>query len=254
MKKVDLNCDFAESFGAYTIGCDEKILPMISSVNIACGWHGGDPVIMRKAVAKAKENNVAVGAHPGFPDLMGFGRRPMKISPEEAQAYVQYQTGALLAFCLEAKIELQHVKPHGALYNMAAKDPTLARAVCRAVKGVSEDLILLALSGSEMAKAAEEENLPFRQEVFADRGYLPDGTLVPRGSEGAIITDEELAVKRVIRMITEGKVTANNGEDIVIKADSVCLHGDNEKAVLFAEKISAALSEAGIAVTPLGRM
>lgn len=254
MKKVDLNCDFAESFGAYNIGCDEKILPFVSSVNIACGWHGGDPLIMDRAVSEAAKAGVGVGAHPGFYDLMGFGRRQMKISPDEAKAYVQYQTGALLAFCLEHKVSLQHVKPHGALYNMAAKDPALARAVCRAVKAVSSDLILLALSGSEMVKAAEEENLPYRQEVFADRGYLPDGNLVPRGSEGAVITDEAKAVSRVIRMITEGKVTANDGSDIAIRADSVCLHGDNEKAVLFAEKIAAALKQADIQIVPLGKL
>lgn len=251
MKKVDLNCDFAESFGAYTIGCDQKILPLVSSVNIACGWHGGDPVIMGKAVRAAAENGVGIGAHPGFYDLMGFGRRPMKISPDEAKAYVQYQTGALLAFCLENNTPLCHVKPHGAFYNMAAKDPVLARAVCRGVKAVSSELILLALSGSEMCRAAEEENLPYRQEVFADRGYLPDGNLVPRGQEGAVITNEEEAVVRVVKMVTEGKVTANDGSELSICADSICLHGDNEKAVLFAEKISAALQKADVAVTPL---
>ena len=251
MKKVDLNCDFAESFGAYTIGCDQKILPLVSSVNIACGWHGGDPVIMGKAVRAAAENGVGTGAHPGFYDLMGFGRRPMKISPDEAKAYVQYQTGALLAFCLENNTPLCHVKPHGAFYNMAAKDPVLARAVCRGVKAVSSELILLALSGSEMCRAAEEENLPYRQEVFADRAYLPDGNLVPRGQDGAVITNEEEAVVRVVKMVTEGKVTANDGSELSICADSICLHGDNEKAVLFAEKISAALQKADVAVTPL---
>lgn len=251
MKKVDLNCDYAESFGAYKIGCDEQILPLVSSINVACGWHGGDPLMMERAVSEAAKRGTGIGAHPGFPDLMGFGRRQIKISPDEAKAYIQYQTGALLAFCLEKHVPLCHVKPHGALYNMAAKDPKLAEAVCKAVKGVSSDLILLALSGSEMCRAAEEINLPYRQEVFADRGYMPDGSLVPRGSEGAIITDEDEAVKRVIRMITEGKVTANDGSEISIRTDSVCLHGDNEKAVLFAEKISAALPAAGIEITQL---
>ena len=217
MPYIDLNCDLGESFGAYTIGMDEKVIPFITSANVACGFHAGDPLVMQRTVALCKQSGVAVGAHPGFPDLQGFGRRQMKLTPAEAKACVQYQIGALKAFCDAAGVPLHHVKSHGALYNMAGKDRALADAICVAVK-----------------------------EVFADRGYRPDGSLVPRGTPGAMIEDEDEAIARVIRMVTEGKVTANDGTDIAIQADSVCVHGDGPKALAFVEKIGAALQAAGV--------
>lgn len=248
MMKIDLNCDLGESFGAYRIGMDEQVLPLITSANVACGFHAGDPQTMAKTAALCREYQVCVGAHPGLPDLMGFGRRAMAVSPAEAKAYVIYQIGALKGFCSAAGIPLTHVKPHGALYNMAAKDYALARAICEALEETDRKLKLLALSGSQMLKAAADVGILGVSEVFADRGYRPDGTLVPRGEPGAVITEEDEAVRRVVRMVREGRVTANDGTDIPIRADSVCIHGDGEKALLFVKKIRAGLKEAGIAV------
>ncbi len=247
MPHIDLNYDLGESFGAYTIGMDEKVIPFITSANVACGFHAGDPLVMQRTVALCKQSGAAVGAHPGFPDLQGFGRRQMKLTPAEAKACVQYQIGALKAFCDAAGVPLHHVKPHGALYNMAGgKDRALADAICAAVKESAPGAVLLALSGSEMVKAAQAIGLPVANEVFADRGYRPDGSLVPRGTPGAMIEDEDEAIARVIRMVTEGKVTANDGTDIAIQADSICVHGDGPKALAFVEKIGAALQAAGV--------
>ena len=246
MPSIDLNFDLGESFGAYTIGMDAEILPYVTSANIACGFHAGDPSVMQKSVLLCKKYGVQVGAHPGLPDLQGFGRRRMAIFPAEAEADVMYQIGALKAFCDAAGVPLHHVKPHGALYNMAARDPVLAAAICRAVQAAAPGAVLLALSGSEMVKAAQAIGLPVANEVFADRGYRPDGSLVPRGTPGAMIEDEDEAIARVIRMVTEGKVTANDGTDIAIQADSVCVHGDGPKALAFVEKIGAALQAAGV--------
>lgn len=254
MYQVDLNCDLGESFGAYTIGMDEQVIPFITSANVACGFHASDPLVMEKTVKLAKENDVCVGAHPGFPDLMGFGRRNMKISPAEAKAYVMYQIGALDAFCREQGIAMQHVKPHGALYNMAGKDAGLAEAICEGIKAVNPKLILLAPMGSQMLAAAEAMGLSCAKEVFADRAYEEDGSLVARSKPGAMVTDEELAVNRVIRMITEGKVETITGKDIPIQADSVCVHGDGPKALLFVQKIRKALTEAGIEITPIHKI
>ena len=251
MKPIDLNCDLGESFGAYTIGMDAQVIPYVTSANVACGFHAGDPLVMQRTVDLCRQHGVAIGAHPGLPDLVGFGRRNMDISPEEAKAAVMYQVGALKAFCDAAHLPLRHVKPHGALYNMAAKDRRLALAICEGVKALDPTLILLGLSGSEMLAAARDIKLPFASEVFADRGYLPDGSLVPRKLPGAIIQDEALAIARVVRMAAEGKVLANDGTDIAIEADSVCVHGDSAHALLFVEKIRAALSAAGIPVAPL---
>lgn len=251
MYQVDLNCDLGESFGAYTIGMDEQVIPYISSANIACGYHASDPMVMARTVQMAKKAGVAVGAHPGFPDLVGFGRRNMKISPAEAKAYVMYQIGALEAFCKANAMEMQHVKPHGALYNMAGKDYKLAKAICEGIKEVNAELILLGLSGSQMILAAEGTGLPCAKEVFADRAYEEDGSLVARTKEGAMITDEDLAVSRVIRMIKEGKTESITGKDIPIEAHSICVHGDGEKALAFVQKIRKALEREGIEIAPL---
>lgn len=250
MAKIDLNCDLGESYGAYTIGMDAEVLPYVTSANIACGFHAGDPQVMKRSVELCVQNGVAIGAHPGLPDLQGFGRRKMAISPADAEADVMYQVGALKGFCEAAGVPLHHVKPHGALYNMAAKDHELALAIARAVKAVAPEAILLALSGSEMIKAADEIGLRAASEVFADRGYQPDGTLVPRGSEGAMITDETLAIARVLQMAEAGTVVANDGSTVALQADSVCVHGDGPKALTFVRQLSAALPAAGIDVRP----
>lgn len=252
MVKVDLNADLGESFGAYKIGNDEQILPLITSANVACGYHAGDPLVMQKTVRLAAENGIAIGAHPGFPDLMGFGRRNIACSPAEAKAYVLYQLGALDAFCRANGAKLKHVKPHGALYNMAAKDKALAAAICEAVAEFDSSLFFLGLSGSEMIAAARETGLQAVSEVFADRAYEENGTLVARTKPGAMIADEEEAIARVVRMVTQGTVTALSGKEIAIEADSVCVHGDGEKALLFVKKIRAALAENGVALAPIG--
>ena len=251
MFRVDLNSDLGESFGRYTIGMDDKIIPMITSANVACGYHASDPVVMNKTLAMAKEAGIRVGAHPGFPDLMGFGRRNLSVSQEEAKAYTLYQLGALDEFCRINGLKMQHVKPHGALYNMAAKDYELSKAICEAIKEFDQELIVLALSGGELAHAAKDMGLRTALEVFADRAYEEDGTLVNRRKEGAMITDETLAISRVVRMIKEKKVTAITGKDIPIQADSVCVHGDGEKALAFVEKIRAALQDEGIEICSL---
>lgn len=251
MIKVDLNSDVGESFGAYKLGLDVEVLKHVTSANIACGFHAGDFMVMEKTVAMAVKNNVGIGAHPGFPDLQGFGRRQMKLTPEEVKNLIIYQVGALAAFAQAKGQTLQHVKAHGSLYNQAAKDPALAEAIACGIKAAAPDTILLGLAGSEMIQAAEKVDLKAAQEVFADRGYNPDGTLVPRSQPGAMIHDPGIAIPRVVRMVTEGKVTAVNGEDIDICADSICVHGDNPEAIEFVKSIRAALEDAGVKVVPL---
>ena len=251
MYRVDLNCDLGESFGNYKLGMDDAVLPFMTSANVACGFHASDPVVMMKTVDLAVKNNAAIGAHPGFPDLQGFGRRNMVMTPVEIKAMVMYQIGALNAFCAAKGVKLQHVKPHGALYNMAGKDRKMAEAIVEAIKAVDPSLILLAPATSLMYVCAKEQRLPCACEVFADRAYEEDGSLVARSKEGSMITDEDVAVARVIRMIKEGKVTAITGKDIDIKAESVCIHGDGPKAVAFAEKITSALKNEGIEIAPM---
>lgn len=251
MYAIDLNSDLGESFGAYVMGRDDQIIPLISSANVACGFHAGDPVTMDKTAKVCKAAGAAIGAHPGFADLVGFGRRNMAVSPAEAKAMITYQIGALDAFCKANGLKMQHVKPHGALYNMAAKDATLARAICEGIYAYDPTLILLGLAGSEMIAQAKAIGLPWAAEVFADRAYEDDGTLVARTNPGAMIHDEDEAVARVIRMIKDGKVTSISGKDIDITPDSVCVHGDSEKALLFVQKIRSALESEGIAIRPL---
>lgn len=245
---VDLNSDLGESFGAYKMGRDTDIIPLVSSANVACGFHAGDPTIMAKTAALCAQHHTSIGAHPGFPDLVGFGRRNMQVSPEDVRSMVLYQIGALDAFCKASGIRLRHVKPHGALYNMAAKDAALAQAICEAVLTYDDSLVLLGLAGSRMIEKARELGLPYASEVFADRAYEDDGTLVARSKPGSMITDEDLAVARVIRMIKEHKVTSITGKEIEICPDSVCVHGDSEKALLFVKKIRRALEEEGISI------
>ncbi len=253
MLRVDLNCDLGESFGNYKLGLDEEVIKFISSANVACGFHASDPLVMAKTVKIAKDAGVAVGAHPGFPDLTGFGRRNMNVLPAELKAMVQYQIGALKAFCDSNKIKMQHVKPHGAMYNMAAKDEKLAIAIAEGIAEVDDSLILLGLSGSEMLKAAEKMGLKSKKEVFADRAYEEDGTLVARTKPGSMITDENLAIERVLQMIKKGSVKAVTGKEIPIEADSICVHGDSPKALDFVKKIRAALLSEEIELCAMGK-
>jgi UPF0271 protein len=251
MYQVDLNSDLGEAFGIYTLGMDRDIIKFISSANIACGWHGGDPLVMDDTVAFCKENAVAVGAHPSLPDLMGFGRRNMSITPKEAKAYLKYQLGAFWAFATSYGVKVQHVKPHGALYNMAAVDKPLAMALAEAVYEVNPEIIFLGLANSCMIAAAKECGLGFAAEVFADRAYNPNGTLVSRSEPNAVIHDINLCISRVIRMVKENKVETINGEDISIKPDSICVHGDTPEALEFVRAIRIAFAEHKIEVKNL---
>lgn len=251
MYKVDLNSDLGESFGAYTIGLDSEVIAHVSSANVACGYHAGDPLVMAKTVAAAKSAGVAVGAHPGYPDLMGFGRRNMVCTPKEVKAYIQYQLGALMAFTTAQGVKLQHCKPHGALYNMAGKDIDLSLAIAEAIYEVDKDVILLGLAGSKMLQAGKQVGLRVASEVFADRAYQADGSLVPRSKPGAVIHDKDEAIARTIRMVTEGKVTAITGEEVSIDAHSICVHGDNPSAVEFVKNIRAKLQAEGVTIAPI---
>ncbi|CAD5244660.1 LamB/YcsF family protein [Thermococcus camini] len=249
--KVDLNSDLGESFGRYKLGLDEEVMNHITSANVATGWHAGDPIVMRRTVRLAKEKGVAVGAHPGYPDLLGFGRRYMKLTPEEARNYILYQIGALYAFTKAEGIELQHVKPHGALYNALVGEEKLARAVIEGIADFDKNLIFVALSGSRPAEIAGEMGVKVAHEVFADRAYNPDGTLVPRSQPGSVIHEEEEIAERVISMVKEGRVKAINGEWVELKADTICVHGDNPKAVEIAKHIREVLEEEGVKVVPM---
>lgn len=245
---VDLNSDVGESYGTYKLGLDEEVLKHVSSVNIACGWHAGDPMVMEKTVALANKNMLGIGVHPGYPDLLGFGRRNMDISPKEARNYLIYQVGALAAFARAAGTTIQHVKLHGAFYNMVSAEPALAKEVAGAILDVDKNLTVLALAGSKLVKAAQEAGLKVAEEVFADRAYNSDGSLVSRKLPGAVIHNKELAIERVKRMVVEGKVTAIDGTDININADSICVHGDNPEAVAFVKLIRESLEADGIQV------
>jgi 5-oxoprolinase (ATP-hydrolysing) subunit A len=250
---VDLNCDMGESFGAWTMGQDQALLPYITSANIACGFHAGDPQVMQQTVAMALQQGVALGAHPGLPDLQGFGRREMQLSPREAYALVLYQTGALAAFAQAAGGELRHVKPHGALYNMAAANGSLAEAIAEAVWAFNPRLILFGLAGSELVKAGQQRGLTTAQEVFADRTYQQGGSLTPRSQPNALISDPLKAVQQVLGMLRKGSVTSLQGTEIPIQADTICIHGDGPHALSFARQLKTALQQEGIFLSPLCR-
>ncbi len=249
MYKIDLNSDLGE--GALF---DADIIPLITSANIACGFHAGDCALMQKTVKLCKANSVSFGAHPGYPDRENFGRTNMDVTSEQVYEYTLYQLGALGAFAEASGVKMSHVKPHGAMYNMAAKNTELSNAIADAVKDYDNSLILLALSGSEMIKAAKAKGIKYASEVFADRAYESDGTLRARKLEGSMITDENEAINRVIRMIKEGKVTSYTGEDIDIEAHSVCVHGDGEKALDFVRALNKAFKENGIKTAPLSEV
>lgn len=254
MFKVDLNSDIGESFGSYKMGLDEEVIKYISSANIACGFHAGDPMIMEKTVSLAVNGKVNIGAHPGYPDLVGFGRREMNVTKDEAKNYTKYQIGALWAFTQSFGAKLVHVKPHGALYNTAATDKALAMAIAEAIYEVDKNLILVGLANSELIKAGKEVGLKVANEVFADRAYNEDGTLVSRKLAGSMIHDTDLAISRVVRMVKEGKVKTINNNDINIQADTICVHGDNPKAVAFVQKIRKVLEDEGVQIMALGNL
>jgi len=251
--QIDLNADVGESFGAYSYGDDEGVLPCVSSANIACGFHAGDPAVMRRTLQLAERHGIAAGAHPGFPDLPGFGRRDMHISTAELESIVAYQIGALAAVAAIEGARLSHVKPHGALYNMSARDAAMADAIARAVSAVDATLVLFGLSGSQLIAAGERAGLRVASEVFADRGYWPDGSLAPRGTPGAIITEVAEVVRRAVGMATGQGVTCVDGTMIRVKAETICIHGDTPGAAALARAVRAALTAAGIDVVSPGR-
>jgi len=250
-KLVDLNCDMGESFGNYKIGQDDKVIKYITSANIACGFHAGDHNVMRYTVKLAKKNNVAIGAHPGFPDLQGFGRRKMDISPEEIKNLITYQIGALQAIAKTEGMILQHVKPHGALYNMIANDKKLGQAVAEAILEIDKNLILVGLANSEIIDIALKLGLKVAREGFADRAYNSDSTLVKRSIAGAVISDSDLIAERVIKMIDQQKVETIGGEIIDLQIDTICLHGENINALNVIKAIRKILAEEKIKIAPL---
>lgn len=249
MQYIDLNSDLGESFGVYKLGNDREVLKYVSSVNVACGFHAGDPLVALETVRVASEANVAVGAHPGYPDLLGFGRRAMRCTPEEVYAYCIYQIGSLEAACKVCGVSLQHVKVHGALYNQAAVDLKLAKAIAKAAKDMG--LILLGLANSSFERAAEEVGVPFAAEAFADRAYRDDGTLLPRDEPEAVIRDPQVVGARAVKMAREGVVESVGGVNVKLLCHSICLHGDNPAAVAIAQTVREMLEAASISIRPL---
>lgn len=252
--EIDLNADVGESFGVYQLGLDEQVIPHITSANVACGFHGGDPAVMRKTIALAKKHRVEVGAHPGFPDLLGFGRRNIDASPEEIEDYVIYQMGALEAFAQAQGMRLQHVKPHGSLYNMAAANPKIMEAIVEGVAKVNREVILVVLGRKDndpLLTLGRRYGLRIALEAFPDRAYRKEGTLVPRREKGAVIEDEEWVAQRALKMALEGKVITLDGSEIPLKCDTLCVHGDNPRAVHMVRRIRERLTASGVHVTAM---
>jgi UPF0271 protein len=249
--RVDLNCDMGESFGAWKLGADAEVLASVSSANVACGYHAGDPGVMRQTVRMARDSQVAVGAHPGLPDLLGFGRRDMRVTPAEVEVMTLYQIGALAAVAAAEGVRLAHVKAHGALYNMAARDAALATAIARAIAAFDRSLVMFGLAGSLMLDAGRSAGLRVAAEGFADRAYEPDGTLTPRSRAGAVIHDPDTVVRRAIRLVQERRVTAVDGSDIALEVDTLCVHGDTPGAHALARRLREGFREQGIAVRPV---
>lgn len=253
-KTIDLNCDMGEGFGAWQMGDDMALLDCVTSANVACGFHAGDFSTMARVVAAAVERGVAVGAHPSLPDLQGFGRRAMQVSEREVYEMTIYQVGALSGFCRAAGTRLHHVKIHGMLYNMAARDEALSRGICRAVRDMDDGVLLYVLSGSLTERVARGMGLGVACEVFADRGYQSDGTLTPRGQPGAMITDVEASIAQVRGLVHEGRARSVDGQPVAMAADTVCVHGDQPGAVEFARRLREALAQDGVAVAAPGRV
>lgn len=248
--ELDLNADLGEGFGVWRLGDDDALLDVVSSANVACGFHAGDPLIMRQVCARAAQLGVAVGAQVSYRDLAGFGRRRMDVAPDELAADVLYQIGALEACARAEGTRVRYVKPHGALYNAAADDPRQAQAIATAISGFDAGLPLLGLPGSAMEEAAAAAGVPFVAEAFADRGYLPNGRLVPRDQPGAVLTEVAAVVRRAIRFATDGSVEATDGTVVAVRPLSLCLHGDTRGAVDLARSVHEALTQAGISVRP----
>ena len=256
MEKIDLNCDMGESFGDYKLGMDDAVIQFISSANIACGWHAGDPCVMDHTVSIAVEHGVGVGAHPGYPDLLGFGRRNMDCTSEDLRNYVIFQIGALQAFCNAHGTQLQHVKPHGALYLTAVENEDVARAVAEAIVSVNPELLYVALAGAKgelMRRIGQEVGLRVVYEAFPDRAYSPEGTLVSRRQPGAVIKEPREVSERALRMVKDGVVIAVDGTTIPLEVQTLCVHGDNPKAVDLVRSIRETLEADGVAVTPMGK-
>src|SRR5262245_53868123 len=250
--RLDLNADVGESFGTYTLGQDALLMPVLTSANVACGFHGGDPGVMRETVALAQQHGVAVGAHPSFPDLVGFGRREMRATPREVEDFVVYQIGALAATAAAGGTRLHHVKAHGALYNMAVRDAQLADAIARATVAVDRSLILFGLPGSELIAAGQRAGLRTAREGFADRAYKRDGTLVPRSEPGAVIEDPEVVVSRAVSMARDRTISAIDGSRITLEVETICVHSDTPGAAMLASRIREALMDAGVSVLSVG--
>jgi UPF0271 protein len=250
---IDINCDLGEGCGPDDISSDEAVMPFITSANIACGFHAGDPLTIEKSVKSAIRHGVGIGAHPGYPDREGFGRRPVRMSHEELRALILYQVSAVKGITEAAGGKMRHVKPHGALYNAAAMDYEMAAVIAQAVKDLDKTLTLVGLSGSQLIRAARDAGLPCVSEVFADRAYNNDGTLVSRSIAGAVLHDTAAVIERAVRMIIEKTVISDTGKIIPIEADTVCIHGDNEMAAVFAEKLSETLKKRGIELKYYGK-
>jgi UPF0271 protein len=250
-RTIDLNCDMGESYGRWILGADEAVMPFISSANVACGFHGGDPHVIRKTIALAGQHGVAIGAHPALPDLMGFGRRVMDVTPAELKDYVCYQVGAVREFCRAAGAELQHVKPHGILYTMAESSEALAQAIGEAARESGERLILMTLASGKYDATCRKMGIRVASEGFADRAYEVDGTLVSRKRPYALITDPEQAAAQAVRMAAEGKVRTHDGVDIDLAVQTICCHGDTPGAERIVRAVRAGLEKAGIRVRPL---
>ncbi|WP_287416592.1 5-oxoprolinase subunit PxpA [Oceanithermus sp.] len=248
MPSIDLNADAGESFGPWKMGSDEELFPLLSSVNLATGFHAGDPQTMQRSIALARRHRVAVGAHPGFPDLVGFGRRDLAVTPEQAYADTLYQIGALAAFLKVDGTALHHVKPHGALYLQMLRNEATAEAVARAVRDYDPELPLVLLPNTPMEAAAARVGVRYVREAFPDRAYLSDGRLAPRSMEGALIRDPERAAERAVQMVLEGKVEALDGGEVEVRAETLCVHGDNPEAVAIARAVRRALEAAGVDV------
>ena len=248
MKTIDLNCDMGESFGAWKMGSDEAVLAHVSSINVACGLHAGDWTVMHRTAHAALARGVAVGAHPSLPDLQGFGRRVLHVSPDEVYDLVLYQAGALDAFCRALGGRITHVKAHGALYNMAAKDAALAHAIARAVADFDRELVLFGLAGSALIRAGRDVGLEVANEVFADRSYQADGSLTPRNRPDSMIEDVKQSLTQVESMLMHGRVRAQDGTEVAIEADTICIHGDQPGAAQFARELRALLSKLGVQV------
>ncbi len=251
MDSIDLNSDMGEGYGAWTLGDDERLAPLVSSINVACGFHASDPRTMRRTVQLARRHGVAVGAHPSYPDRVGFGRRALAATPDEVRDDVTYQVGALWAFCRAEGVPLRHVKPHGALYNAAAADEGLATAICEAVRSIDPALVVVALAGSRMLAVARRLGLRAAGEAFADRAYTPEGALLSRREPGAVLHDPATVAARAVRMARERRVTAADGSEVAVEAETLCLHGDTPGAADLASAVRAALDREGIAVRPL---